>query len=39
MNIKLWLIILVIAMVILIGVGKMINPKEQREKYNKKKIK
>lgn len=37
MNVKLWCTILIVAAVILIGVGKIINPKEQREKYKKKK--
>ncbi|ACD23013.1 hypothetical protein CLL_A2876 [Clostridium botulinum B str. Eklund 17B (NRP)] len=39
MNVKMWLIILILAAVILVAVGKVINPKEQREKYNKKKSK
>lgn len=39
MNVKIWFIILILAAVILVAVGKVINPKEQRDKYNKKKIK
>ncbi len=37
MNIKLWIVILILAAVILIAVGKIINPKEEREKYKKNK--
>ncbi len=39
MNVKLWIVILILAAVILIAVGKIINPKEEREKYKKNKIK